>query len=280
MYPFERFTERAKKVLTMAQEEAERARHNYIGTEHLLLGLLREQDGVAAKALGNLGISLDEVRVRIEAVLGRSERILIQQIIPTSRVKKVIELSFEEATRMGHRYVGTEHLLIGILIEGEGIAAHVLNEMGATLNATQAEILRMLNSGEIPPRAPREQADTPILSLHLGRLMHGATSQADRQEEGVTGLEHLLRALMDDEAGFEELGALLDRQGVPWRPPEELKALARQIHQVASRRAEATARQDQQSAAELRNEENRLRAEHRRVEMAWIASMKPDQPQP
>src|SRR2546429_79574 len=108
-YPFERFTERAKKVLTLAQEEAERSRKTYIGTEHLLLGLLREGEGLAGKVLGNLGAEIGRVRETIESVLGRNETIIVQQIIPTSRVKKVIELSFEEATRLGHNYVGTEH---------------------------------------------------------------------------------------------------------------------------------------------------------------------------
>ena len=146
MYPFERFTERAKKVLTLAQEEAQRSHHNYIGTEHLLLGLLREGDGLAAKVLNNLGVEIGKVRQTIESVLGRNELIRIQQIIPTSRVKKVIEISFEEARRMGHNYVGTEHLLLGLLIEGEGIAAHVLNDLGVTLNSARREIERLLVS--------------------------------------------------------------------------------------------------------------------------------------
>jgi ATP-dependent Clp protease ATP-binding subunit ClpA len=153
MYPFERFTERSKKVLTLAQEEAERSRHSYIGTEHLLLGLLREREGLAAIVLDNLGVDIGMVRQTIESVLGRNERIIIQQIIPTSRVKKVIELSFEEARRLGHNYVGTEHLLLGLLLEGEGIAAHVLVDLGATLPKVRAEIERLLVSigAEEPP---------------------------------------------------------------------------------------------------------------------------------
>ena len=113
MYPFERFTERAKKVLTLAQQEAERYHHSYIGTEHLLLGLLHQEEGVAAKVLNSLGVEIGGVRSTIESVLGRNERLIIQQIIPTSRVKLVIEVSFEEARRMGNNYVGTEHLQIG-----------------------------------------------------------------------------------------------------------------------------------------------------------------------
>ncbi|HUY25106.1 MAG TPA: Clp protease N-terminal domain-containing protein, partial [Candidatus Saccharimonadales bacterium] len=114
MYPFERFTERAKKVLTLAQEEAERSHHSYIGTEHLLLGLLREDEGLAAKVLNNLGVEIGKVRQTIESLLGRNEGLtVVQQIIPTSRVKKVLEISIEEARRMGHNYVGSEHLLLG-----------------------------------------------------------------------------------------------------------------------------------------------------------------------
>ena len=143
VYPFERFTERAKKVLTLAQDEAERSHHSYIGTEHLLLGLLREQEGLAAHVLANLGVDIEGVRTVIESVLGRNERIIIQQIIPTSRVKKVIELSFEESRRMGHNYVGTEHLLLGLMMEGDGIAAHVLQALGATLEKVRAEIERL-----------------------------------------------------------------------------------------------------------------------------------------
>ncbi len=145
LYPFERFTERAKKVLTLAQEEAERSHHSYIGTEHLLLGLLREGEGLAAKVLNNLGVEINKVRSTIESVLGRNERIIIQQIIPTSRVKKVIEISFEEARRMGNNYVGTEHLLLGLLIEGEGIAAHVLEDLGANLEKVRGEIDKLLH---------------------------------------------------------------------------------------------------------------------------------------
>jgi hypothetical protein len=146
VYPFERFSERAKKVLTLAQEEAERSHQSYIGTEHLLLGLMREGDGIGAHTLSNLGIEIDMVRQTIASVLGRNERIIIQQIIPTSRVKKVIEISFEEARRMGHEYVGTEHLLVALLIEGEGIGAHVLVDLGATLEKVRTEVERLLTT--------------------------------------------------------------------------------------------------------------------------------------
>jgi len=145
-------------VLTLAQEEAERSRHSYIGTEHLLLGLLREHEGLAAQVLANLRIEIRVVRETVESLLASNERIIIQQIIPTSRVKKVIEISFEEAHRLGRNYVGTEHVLLGLLIEGEGIAAHVLQDLGATLERVRAEIERLEAAGidiEERPEAPR-----------------------------------------------------------------------------------------------------------------------------
>jgi ATP-dependent Clp protease ATP-binding subunit ClpA len=140
VYPFERFTEPTKRVLTLAQEEAERAHHSYIGTEHILLGLLRERDAVASVALDRINVDIADVRRNIDTILGTHEGTVIQQIIPTSRVKTTIEISFTEARRMGDDFVGTEHLLLGLLIEGEGIGAHVLNDLGANLENVRAEI--------------------------------------------------------------------------------------------------------------------------------------------
>ena len=146
LYPFEKFTEQAKKTLTLAQKEAERSHHSYIGTEHLLLGILSNKEGSGHRALASLEIQIDVVRATIEAVLGRNERIIIQQIIPTSRVKKVIEISFEEARRLGSNYVDTGHLLLGIVLEGEGIAAHVLMDLGATPAVVTEAVLRELGA--------------------------------------------------------------------------------------------------------------------------------------
>jgi ATP-dependent Clp protease ATP-binding subunit ClpC len=166
VFPFERFTERAKKVLALAQEEAEKSHHSYIGTEHVLLGLLREGDGIAAKVLSNLGVEIDKVRQTVESLLGRDKGLFVQQqIIPTSRVKKVIEISFEEARRMGHNYVGSEHLLLGLLAEGEGIAAQVLQDLGASLDKVRAEIERLHHGSTVedtePP--PKKPSKTPLL---------------------------------------------------------------------------------------------------------------------
>jgi ATP-dependent Clp protease ATP-binding subunit ClpC len=147
MYPFERFTEPAKRVLSGAQEEAEVAGHNYIGTEHLLLGIMRAEQGVAARALAGLGIEQDDVRRVVSAVLGRGEALPVTQIIPTTRVKKVIQISFAEALRGGRHHVGTAHLLMALVIEGEGIAAHVLKDMYATRDKVEAAIAEVEAGG-------------------------------------------------------------------------------------------------------------------------------------
>jgi ATP-dependent Clp protease ATP-binding subunit ClpC len=175
-------------VLTLAQEEAERSHHSYIGTEHLLLGLLREGEGLAAKVLNNLGVEIGRVRQTIESVLGRNERIVIQQIIPTSRVKKVIEISFEEARRMGNNYVGTEHLLLGLLIEGEGIAAHVLEDLGASLDKVRAEIERLVHDSQAEDSepAPVKSTKTPLLD-QFGRDLTALASK--NQLDPVIGRE-------------------------------------------------------------------------------------------
>ena len=125
---FDKFTERARRVLTLAQEEAQRFNHNYIGTEHLLLGLVREGDGVAAKVLSNLGVDLNKVRSAVEFIIGRGDRAGTGEIGLTPRAKKVIELAVDEARRLNHSYIGTEHLLLGLVREGEGIAARRARE--------------------------------------------------------------------------------------------------------------------------------------------------------
>ena len=141
---FEKFTERARKVLSLAQDEAQRFNHNYIGTEHLLLGLVREGDGVAAKVLANLGVELQKVRSAVEFIIGRGDRIVLGEIGLTPRAKKVIELAVDEARRLNHHYIGTEHLLLGLVREGEGIAAGVLESLGVNLEKVRVETIRVL----------------------------------------------------------------------------------------------------------------------------------------
>ena len=141
---FDKFTERARRVLTLAQEEAQRFNHSYIGTEHLLLGLVREGDGVAAKVLANLGVELNKVRSAVEFIIGRGDRQASGEIGLTPRAKKVIELAVDEARRLQHSYIGTEHLLLGLVREGEGIAAGVLESLGVNLERVRAETQRIL----------------------------------------------------------------------------------------------------------------------------------------
>jgi ATP-dependent Clp protease ATP-binding subunit ClpC len=148
---FDRFTERARKVLTLAQEEAQRFNHNYMGTEHILLGLVRESEGVAAKVLSNLGIELSNVRSKVEFLVGRGERQVMGEIGLTPRAKKVIELAVDEARRLGHHYIGTEHLLLGLIREGEGVAAGVLESLGVTLDQARSEIITVLTTNDDPP---------------------------------------------------------------------------------------------------------------------------------
>ncbi len=143
---FNKFTERARKVLTLAQEEAQRFQHNYIGTEHLLLGLVSEGEGVAAKVLTNLGVQLSDVRKAVEYIIGRGDRVAPGDIGLTPRAKKVIELAVDEAKLLKHQYIGTEHLLLGLVREGGGIAAGVLESMGVKLEQVRTETLKVLQS--------------------------------------------------------------------------------------------------------------------------------------
>ena len=157
MYPFERFTADSKRVLTLAQEEAEKSGHSYIGTEHLLLGLMRVE-GTSSSVLSSMGIQIDQVRDHIKNVLGRNERILIQLLIPTSRVKHVIELAFMQARTLGSEHVESGHLLMGLVLDGEGIAAKVLEDLGATRERVVAEVERALGTRR-PAASPRRLID-------------------------------------------------------------------------------------------------------------------------
>lgn len=161
---FGRFTERAQKVLALAQEEALRLGHNNIGTEHILLGLVREGEGIAAKALQALGLGSDKIQKEVESLIGRGQE-MSQTIHYTPRAKKVIELSMDEARKLGHSYVGTEHILLGLIREGEGVAARVLNNLGVSLNKARQQVLQLLGSNETGSSASgtNSNANTPTL---------------------------------------------------------------------------------------------------------------------
>ncbi len=142
---FERFTDRARRTVVLAQEEARLLQHNYIGTEHLLLGLIHEGEGVAAKALESLGIGLDAVRQQVEEIIGRGQHAQSGHIPFTPRAKKVLELALREAIQLGHNYIGTEHILLGLIREADGVAAQVLVRLGADLNRTRQRVIEVLH---------------------------------------------------------------------------------------------------------------------------------------
>jgi ATP-dependent Clp protease ATP-binding subunit ClpA len=212
VYPFDSFNEDAKRTLTLAQEEAERAHQSYIGTEHLLLGLLRNQRCVAAEVLTRLGVEIETTREVIRTVLGQNRRRIIQEITPTSRVKQVIVLAFEESRRSGANLVGTEHLLLGLMIEGEGIAAHVLNDMGVTLDVVRQTI----REHPVPPQesGSRFRPGARVL-VHDGepphRLWEGIVLSATADEVRVRVVGH--PATEEFSAGLDKVHAIPPRVG-------------------------------------------------------------------
>ena len=147
---FERFTERARQVVVLAQEEARTLKHNYIGTEHILLGLLREEEGVAGRALARLDITVEHARSQILEITGQGEEVAAGQIPFTPRTKKVLELALRQALDFGHNYIGTEHILLGLVRENEGVAARVLSNAGADADRTRDETIRMMAEAGVP----------------------------------------------------------------------------------------------------------------------------------
>lgn len=177
---FERFTDRARRVVVLAQEEARMLNHNYIGTEHILLGLIHEGEGVAAKALESLGISLDAVRQQVEEIIGQGQQAPSGHIPFTPRAKKVLELSLREALQLGHNYIGTEHILLGLIREGEGVAAQVLVKLGADLNKVRQQVIQLLSGyqGKEPATAGGPAEGTPSTSLVLDQFGRNLTAAA------------------------------------------------------------------------------------------------------
>jgi len=176
---FEKFSERARRVLTLAQDEAQQLNHSYIDTEHILLGLVREDEGVAAKVLGNLGVDSNKVRSAVEFVIGRGEKPSTGETGLTPKAKRVIELAIDEARHLGHNYIGTEHLLLGLLREGEGVAAAILDSLGITIERVRAETVRVLSESSPRSKMARTASRTPALdqlgvdltvAAHAGKL--------------------------------------------------------------------------------------------------------------
>src|SRR6266542_172437 len=193
---FERFTDRARRVVVLAQEEARILNHNYIGTEHILLGMIHEGEGVAARAIESLGISLTAVRSQVEESIGRGQAAPTGHIPFTPRAKKVLEFSLREALQLGHNYIGTEHILLGLIREGEGVAAQVLQKLGADLNRVRQQVIQLLQGyagkGE---GQPGEQA--PQGSMVLDQFGRNLTQLArDSKLDPVIGREKEIERVM------------------------------------------------------------------------------------
>ena len=224
---FERFTDRARRVVVLAQEEARMLNHNYIGTEHILLGLIHEGEGVAAKALESLGISLEAVRQQVEEIIGQGQQAPSGHIPFTPRAKKVLELSLREALQLGHNYIGTEHILLGLIREGEGVAAQVLVKLGADLNRVRQQVIQLVHGrgGEAPEalhstqraREPGERRQSAALQAQLSAI-----------ESRLSGVEQRLGTGPD----LAELGAQIERT----RHEKETAVDAQEFEKAASLR--------------------------------------------
>jgi ATP-dependent Clp protease ATP-binding subunit ClpC len=196
---FERFTDRARRVVVLAQEEARMLNHNYIGTEHILLGLIHEGEGVAAKALESLGISLEGVRQQVEEIIGQGQQAPSGHIPFTPRAKKVLELSLREALQLGHNYIGTEHILLGLIREGEGVAAQVLVKLGADLNRVRQQVIQLLSGyqGKEPAAAGATGESAPSTSLVLDQFGRNLTQAArEGKLDPVIGREKEIERVM------------------------------------------------------------------------------------
>src|SRR5499427_438977 len=196
---FERFTDRARRVVVLAQEEARMLNHNYIGTEHILLGLIHEGEGVAAKALESLGISLEAVRQQVEEIIGQGQQAPSGHIPFTPRAKKVLELSLREALQLGHNYIGTEHILLGLIREGEGVAAQVLVKLGADLNRVRQQVIQLLHGyqGKEPAAAGAPSESAPSTSLVLDQFGRNLTQGArEGKLDPVIGREKEIERVM------------------------------------------------------------------------------------
>jgi hypothetical protein len=194
---FERFTDKARRVVVLAQEEARMLDHNYIGTEHILLGLVREGEGVAARAIQALGVSLEEVRGDVQEIIGRGESAPRGHIPFTPRAKKVLELSLREALQLGHNYIGTEHILLGLVREGEGVAAQVLQKRGADLDRVRQTVIQFLSgyTGGAVASQPAQPA--------------GLVFEEHRTSEGLVFEEHRASGGLEEEPGCVRCSAPL-----------------------------------------------------------------------
>ena len=239
---FERFTDRARRVVVLAQDEARMLNHNYIGTEHILLGLIHEGEGVAAKALESLGISLDAVRQQVEEIIGQGQQAPSGHIPFTPRAKKVLELSLREALQLGHNYIGTEHILLGLIREGDGVAAQVLVKLGADLNRVRQQVIQLLHG---------HQGKEPVSARPAAREL---------------GLLSAVRVRLEEVE--QRLAAIEQRVGTG----PDTSDLDDQIDRVRLERHGAADAQKYEQAASLRDRENELLASKAARQEQWAAA--------
>jgi ATP-dependent Clp protease ATP-binding subunit ClpC len=209
---FDKFSERARRVLTLAQEEAQRLNHSYIGTEHILLGLVREEDGVASKVLANMDASLAKVRQAVEFIIGPGDKPSTGATGLTSRAKRVIELAIDEARHLGHNYIGTEHLLLGLLREGEGVAAGVLDSFHITLERARTEVTRFLSQNVARSRLSRATSRTPTLDQLAVDLT--AAARAGKLDPVIGRLNEIERVMQILSRRTKNNPALIGEPGV------------------------------------------------------------------
>jgi len=214
---FERFSDRARRVVVLSQEEARLLNHNYIGTEHILLGLIAETEGVGARALQSLGVRLDSVRHEVEEIIGQGGSPPSGHIPFTPRAKKVLELSLREAMQLGHNYIGTEHVLLGLVREGEGVACQVLVKLGADLPRVRTKVLELL-AGGVAEGTPVERVPIPPLSSELREVIEEARRAAEANGASEVAPIHLFLAAAQHPDGAA--GRMLRAVGVD---PEELR---------------------------------------------------------
>jgi ATP-dependent Clp protease ATP-binding subunit ClpA len=230
---FERFTDRARRVVVLAQEEAVRLNHNYVGTEHLLLGLIHEGQGVAAKALESLGIRLEAVRSQVEEIIGQGQVAPSGHIPFTPRAKKVLELSLRESKQLGHDYIGTEHILLGLIREGEGVAAQVLVKLGADLSRARRQVIGLLTGDTGGSEAG---AGTRLVRMTMPNELREAEEelvQVRRQKERAIDAEDFDRAAALRDREQQLLGGLVERER-EWTAGVDLEAVVQENQRLHS----------------------------------------------
>jgi ATP-dependent Clp protease ATP-binding subunit ClpA len=248
---FERFTDRARRVMVLAQEEARLLNHNHIGTEHLLLGLIHEGEGVAAQALESLSVSLPAVRQQVEEIIGRGRQAPSGRIPFTPRAKKVLELSRREALAMGHNYVGTEHILLGLLREGDGVAAQVLVLMGADLNRVRQQVIRILSGHQDQDKDEPKGGRAARRAGKAARRQHGPLPEILGRVESIDS----------------QLSAIGQRVGAG----PDVSDLDQRIAQAHRDKEAAAGAEDYEGAAALRDQERQLLADKTARQQAWAS---------